>query len=410
MRNSNEISAALNDKMVAMNAETDAAKREALVAEVRALTNELQEAQIDEAAKRALANQRVLTPAEEKDVKRFSISKFLREAASGKGLTGVEAEMDQEARKERSIEGFGIPAFLLRTGDFNNATDSGYGPEFKAVTKWAYVEALRNNLVAAKAGATILNSLQGNFTMVKGGNVAASWLTEESAASVTKPGFSAITMSPKRLQILAGYTHDLLKQSALSVDSIIWNELAVGHAQALDSAAFNGAALSGETPTGQPNGIRNTANINTVAGGAAGAAMSFANLVKMETEVAADNGLRGSLCYVTNSKVMGKLKTTAQIEGYPAYLFQDGKANGYDVLVSNAIPSNLTKSTGSGLSSMIFGNFNDLIIAGWGGLDVLVDPYTSKNKGVIEVTMLAYHDIAVRHPESFCVCDDIVTA
>lgn len=405
MRNSNEISVALNDKMVAMNAETDAAKREALVAEVESLTRELQEAQIDEAARRAIANQRVLSPAEKKDVERFSISKFLREAASGKGLSGLEAEMDQEARKERNIEGFGIPAFLLR-GSYNNATDTGYGPEFKAVTKWAYIEALRNNLVAAKAGATILNGLQGNFTMVKGGNASASWLAEEAVASATRPGFSSVTMSPKRLQILAGYTYDLLKQSALSVDEIIWNELAVAHAQALDAAAFNGSGSNG-----QPTGIRNASGINAIALDTNGAAMDFANLVKMETEVAADNGLRGSLAYVTNSKVMGKLKTTAQIAGYPAYLFEDGKANGYDVLVSNAIPSDLTKGTSTSVcSSMIFGNFNDLVIAGWGGLDMLVDPYTSKNKGVIECTMLAYHDIAVKHAESFCVVDDILTA
>lgn len=406
MRNSNEISVELKAKV----AETPAsdAERATLASEIEALTRELQDAQINEAAQRALANQKALSPEETKDIKRFSISKMLRQAAQGR-LDGVEAEMDAEARKEagsRGVQGVGIPAFLLRTGTWNNAgVDTGYGDKFVGVTGWSYAEALRNAMVAQKAGVQFIDGLQGNVRIVKGGSFAGSWLTEESAASVEKPAFGNIDLTPKRLEILGGYTLDLLKQSPLAVDQIIWNEIVRAHAHSLDSAIFNGSGSSG-----QPKGIRNANSINTVALGDTGAAMDFAHLVQMETEVGADNGLMGSLYYVTNSKVMGKLKTTAQIAGYPAYLLQDGKANGYDVLVTNAIPSDLTKSTGSSLSSMLFGNFNDAVCGQWGGLDMIVDPYSQKSKGVIEIAAIAYHDVAVKHPESFCVCNDIVTA
>lgn len=410
MRNSNEISAELKAKMA--QAPASEAERTALAEEIRTLTNELQEAQVNEAAARALANQRVLTPNEKKDLQRFSISKFLRQAAEGH-MDGIEAEMNEEARKEagsRGIQSVGIPSVLLRDLSYTNATESSYGQNFKGDVYYSYVEALRNAMVAAKAGVQFIDGLQGNVRIVKGGTFSGAWLTEESAASVQKPAFGLITMSPKRLQILGGYTLDVLKQSPLAVDRILWDELSKAHAVALDNAIFNGSPLSGETPTGQPTGIRNVSGVNTVAIDTAGGAMSFANLVKMETEVAVDNALMGSLHYVTNSKVLGHLKTTPKIAGYPAYLYEDGEANGYDVLVTNAIPSNLTKSTGSGLSSMIFGDFSAAICGGWGGLEFIVDPFTSKNKAVIEITAIAYHDVAVKHPESFCVCNDIATA
>ena len=224
MRKSHEIAEDLKARMADLQAETDAAKREALAAEVDNFTNELREAQVEEAAERALLSQRQLTPEEKKELKRFSISKFLREAASG-NLTGFEAEMDQEARKEvagsgRSVEGFGIPSILMGVefgtrGSYNNATDSGYGPEFKAITEWSYAEALKNSMVAAKAGARYIPGMQGNARIVKGGTATAAWLTEESAASVGKIAYSTVDMT------LGVYTHyDRLNREVTTAEKV----------------------------------------------------------------------------------------------------------------------------------------------------------------------------------------------
>lgn len=415
MRKSHEIAADLNARMASLQAETDAAKREALAAEVETLTNELREAQVEEAAQRALLNQRQLTPEEKKELKRFSISKFLREAAAG-NLTGFEAEMDQEARREvagsgRSVEGFGLPSILMGVefgtrGSYNNATDSGYGPEFKAITEWSYAEALKNAMVAAKAGARYIPGMQGNARIVKGGTATAAWLTEESAASVGKISYSTVDMTPKRLQILAGYTMDLLKQSALPVERLIWDEVIAAHAQALDAAIFNGSGSSG-----QPTGILNASNVNSVAMGDNGDFATWAKMVQMETEVGADNALFGSLAYVTNSKVAGDLKTIAKASNTAVFLMDGDRMNGYPVYVSNVIPSNGSKGTSSGvLSSALFGNFNEVLVPQWGGLDFLVDPYSQKAKAVIEVTAIAYHDVCVRRPEAFCKIVDLKTA
>lgn len=74
--------------------------------------------------------------------------------------------------------------------------------------------------------------------------------------------------------------------------------------------------------------------------------------------------------------------------------------NGYRCAVSNQIPSNLTKGTAANkCSPLIFGNWADLMIAHWGVLDVIVDPYTKSTTGTVRITTLQDVDIAVRETD-----------
>ena len=129
MRNSIEISAELDAKVRELEACQDVAQRKTLADETAALTRELGDAQIEEAARKALANQRVLSPKEKEEVRQFSISKFLREAQHD-NLTGVEAEMAKEGEAEFKRSGINpaansvyIPSFALRSYDDTNATE-----------------------------------------------------------------------------------------------------------------------------------------------------------------------------------------------------------------------------------------------------------------------------------------------
>ncbi len=410
MRKSIEISAELDAKMRQFDECQDAEQRKTLAGEITALTGELQDAQIDEAARRALANQRVFSPEEKKELKRFSISKFIRQAMNGQ-LDGIEKEMEAEGRKEfnNSIggnhEGFFVPSFLLRDLDYTNASEDNYGKAFVETTQMTYIGALRNAMLGTKLGVRYLDGLVGNLAVVKGGGASAAWYGEESAASKSKPTYTRVTMSPKRLQVIQGVTYDLLHQTSAAVDQLIMQDLTEAHASALDAAIFNGSGTSG-----QPTGILAASGVNSVAIGASGGAVTYEKLVQMETEVAMDNALLANPAYVSNAKVQGALKTIPQIAGYPVYLLNDGKVNGYPFAMTNAIPSNLTKNGTSNLSAAIFGAFNEILVGGWGGLQFILDPYTAKDKGVVEISACAYHDVLVRRPEAFCKIVDIATS
>ena len=294
----------------------------------------------------------------------------------------------------------------MSTFDNNNITTATEGKEFAAITEWSYIDALRNAMLGTRLGVRYIPGMQGNARIVKGGGVTASWLAEEAAASKVKDTFSTVDMTPHRLQVLGGYTYDLLKQSALPVEQILWDELIRAHAQALDDAIFNGSGSSG-----QPLGILANTGIGDVAGGTNGAAISWANIGALESTVGAANGLFGRLAYVTNSKVAGAMKSTPQVAGFPRYMMEDGRANGFAVEVSNSIPSNLTKGSASGVcSAMIFGNFEEVLVPQWGGLDMIIDPLSQKGKGVVELCAIAYHDVCVRRPGCFAAIKDIKTA
>ena len=409
MRNSNEISAELETRLGEFESCQDAAQRKDLAGKVEELTAELKDAQLSEAARKAQANQRVFTPKEEKELRSFSISKFLRQSLPGETMDGIEAEMAQEGKREfqncikGSAEGVFLPSALLRTYYYTNASEANYGQAFVEQTALTYIGKLRNATIGRRLGVRYLDGLQGNIAFVTGGADAA-WVAEEGSASKQKPQYSKAVMSPKRLQVFQGVTYDLMHQSSKALDNLIMEDMVKAHAVALDAAIFAGSGSSG-----QPTGVLAASGVNSITIDASnGGPLTHDLLVQMETEVGIDNGLLDdTLAYVSNAKVQGKLKTIPQIAGYPYYLMNDGKVNGYPFFMSNAIPSNL--GTGTAFSAAIFGNWSEVIVGSWGGLQIIVDPYTAKAEGVLEISAAAYHDVLVRTPVAFCKIVDITT-
>ena len=127
----------------------------------------------------------------------------------------------------------------------------------------------------------------------------------------------------------------------------------------------------------------------------------------------------GNLAYLTNTKVRGKLRKTqefASTNGRPVWTSRAGaeagvgEVLGYEAVTSNAVPSDLTKGTAvSVASAIIFGNWSQLIIGMWGGLDILLDPYTGATSGTKRVIALQDVDVNARTTASFAVMKDVLT-
>jgi HK97 family phage major capsid protein len=149
-----------------------------------------------------------------------------------------------------------------------------------------------------------------------------------------------------------------------------------------------------------------------VAGGTDGLAPTWAHIVELESDVSVANADIGTLSYLTNAKVRGKLKGTSKVSGQNGFVWEGGDTplNGYRAAVTNGVPSNLTKGTGTNLSAIIYGNFADLLIGMWGTLDLMVDPYSLSTSGTVRVVALQDVDVAVRHAESFATMVDAITA
>ncbi len=385
----------------------------AQTAVVKGLVDELNMLLVNEAAERAMAQASAERNDEELKAvaSRFSMAKFIRELGDQRGLTGVEAEVakmgeEEAARNNVKLVGAAIPMSVLNArGVFGGQTvgtpsDGGY----LVGTDLQYQEALRKRLVLTQAGATYVGGLVGNITLIDGAGVSVSWEGENAEVTDTKKSFSTREAKPKRCAVNVPISKQLAIQSSFDVDALILNDIYAAHAEALETAALNGSG------TGQPTGLLNTTGIKTVELGTNGEKPTFAHLVQLETEIALKDADQASLAYITNPKVRGLLKTTLKSTGVSGYIWENNEVNGYAAYVSNLVPSDLTKGTASQTASAIlFGDWSKLWIMSWGGLDLVVDPYTLKKQGAYEVTLNAYHDIFVRRKEAFAVIKDALT-
>jgi HK97 family phage major capsid protein len=272
----------------------------------------------------------------------------------------------------------------------------------------SFIDLLTNAMVVMGLGTTMLRDLNGNVAIPRQtGGATAYWLAESGAPTESQQAFDQVALTPKTVGAFTDISRQLLLQSSIDVEGFVRMDLARTLALAIDLAAINGSGASN-----QPRGIINTVGIGSVAGGTNGLAPSWDHLVDLESAVANVNAALGALAYLTNTKVRGKLKKTQMFSGtngIPVW-DRDNTLNGYRTAVSNQVPSNLTKGTSSGVcSAIIFGNFIDLIMGMWGGLDLLVDPFTGSSSGTVRVVGLQSLDIAVRHPESFSVMADALT-
>ena len=418
MRKIAEISKDLSAKVTATRAmdRTDEAAFRAAMDEVISLTQELTDARAIEAAEQAAA-ERQFNDLEKKANRRFSIVKFIREAAAqsaGEGrLSGLEAEVAEMGAKEYerlglTRKGFVIPTAAMRSSagqDYTTNADGGYAKVEQMPT---YIEALKERLVVAQLGAKVIGDLVGTVPFVSASAISSSWLAEGAQASVSKSTFSKATMTPHRNATVAAFSKDLLRQTSLDVENILMGLIVDSHARLIEDACINGSGSSNQ-PTGILAGITNAAS-GLVEMGTNGGAITWAKVVALETMVNSNNANRGKLAYLTNAKVIGAMKTTERTSTNGRYILDvDGKVNGYPIDYTNLVPSTLKKgSSQSGvLSAMIFGNWEDLYIGQWGGLDIVVDPFTLADYGDVRIVLNAWNDVKVVEPKSFAAIKDI---
>ena len=403
------------------NLSTVSARQDATAEEIRTATaaverytEELNAKNVEVAAEKAQAEAqfRMGDKSLQQLNKRFSMVKFIRQSIPGQVMDGVEAEVRQMGQEEArrlalDITGSYIPLAVMEGRTFTGQTatteaDGGYLIE----SELKYQEELRKRMVLSSMGTQVIGGLTGNITLVKGKPVSASWEQENSAVAAQKKQFESESIAPKRLAMQMGISKQLLIQSSLDVERMVMNDIMAAHAEALEDAAINGDGSSNK-----PKGILNITGTKTIPLATNGKIPTFANMVDMETELANLNADFGRLSYLTNPKVRGLFKTTLMSAGVGGYIWSNNEINGYPAYASNFVPSNLTKgSATSKCSAIIFGNWNNLQILGWGGMDITVDPYTQADAGAVRVIMNTFHNIFVPRPESFVLIKDALTA
>lgn len=334
----------------------------------------------------------------DKEARSFSFIKVIRALAeptdsAAQKAAAFEFEASRAAAQKRGKESdkFVIPTDVLTRALTTNTSGAtagdtgGFGIATNLLTS-SFIDILRNRATIMQLG-TVVGGLVGNIDIPK--QVAAAqgyWLGEDNDATESNLELGQISMSPKTVAAFSEITRKLMMQSSMDVEAMVRADLALALALTIDRAGYYGTGSSY-----QPLGITNHNGINAV--NFANVQPTFAELVSMETQIALDNADVQSMAYVSNPAFRGHAKTTEKFSNTGMTLWENGNTvNGYRAEITNQI------ATGD----VIMGNFADLLIGMWGGLDLTVDPYSGSRKGRLRVVVFQDVDFAVRRVESFC--------
>lgn len=343
----------------------------------------------------------------DKEVRSYSILRVVRALLDptdkkAQKAAAFEFEVSEAAREkqEKKTERFVVPTDVLRrsvygeaeTRAFNTSTAGGAAGNtggYSIATNLlaaSYVEMLRKRATIMTMG-RVIGGLVGNVDIPKQtAGAVGYWVGEDEDAGETGIELGQVSMTPKTVAAYSEITRKLLMQSSLDVEALVRADLAIAMGLTIDLAGYYGTGSEN-----QPLGIANHTGINAVA--FAGANPTFAELVAMETAIATDNADVESMSYVANAGFRGYAKTTLKFDGVPGTIWEPGnQVNGYPCQITNQIAA----------GDVFHGNFMDLVIGLWGGLEITVDPYSNSKKGRLRIITFQDVDYAVRRTESFC--------
>jgi HK97 family phage major capsid protein/HK97 family phage prohead protease len=328
------------------------------------------------------------------EVRSFSFQRAINALANPNNREAWEAAAFErecsEAAQQRAgkpSQGIMVPSDVLRR-DLTVGTASGagdlVGTDFRP---GSFIELLRNRSALAGLGVTSLTGLTGNVAIPRQTAAAtAYWVAESGSPTETQQTVDQVNLSPKTVGAFTDYSRRLMLQASIDVEQMIRQDLATVLALEIDRVGLYGLGN-----TSQPLGIKLTTGINTEDFGAA--TPTYAEVVSMESKIAADNADIGAMAYLMNATMRGNLKTKDKGTDTGAYVFEPGgTVNGYSAVVSNQVES----------GDIFFAVWSQLIMAMFSGLDLTVDPYTHSTSGTVRVVALQDVDFAVRHPEGFC--------
>ena len=337
---------------------------------------------------------------------RYSISKLVREAMTGR-LTGLEAEMSQEAASDLKNAGVGvrglaqIPGFILR----NTSTIGGTNVPGQSNTN--VLEALVPTPILEQAGANVLRGLAGNINLPSLND--GTDIINETASATGAAAIAARQLSPQRVASRIDITNELLAAMNQSIDATVQRQFARASAAQIDemflvkviAAAASTFVKRNETAAATVAGLT-----SAVASGLIGALGNA-------------NALTNSTAFITSHGLLATARYTPTVSGGAIPIMQDNQIFGYNAfgtslaaagLITDAsydvyseVYANTTASTAlnneADLVPIVIANMENCYVAYWGGgaADLVIDPYTLAATGITRLILNMYADADFAH-------------
>lgn len=257
-------------------------------------------------------------------------------------------------------------------GDAVAATVATDGKEIVATDKLNILSPLMGKSILAESGATFLTGLVGNISIPTYTGSTCGWKGELEAADNGKGTFGSVELSPKRLTAYIDISKQFLTQDSVGAEEMLRADIVNSLVAKLEQTIFGDAV--GDTT--KPAGIFNGAQV---------VAPSYQGVCDAEAAVTDYSGEKRFVMSPT-AKSAFKQATISGTKSDLRLLLEDGEVDGYPVSDSSNVVA----------GGYAFGDFSELVVAQWGGIDIVVDPYTLATKNAIRLVINAYFDAKVR--------------
>ena len=270
-----------------------------------------------------------------------------------------------------------------------------------------YIDALRAAVVTARLGATYIPGLETNTDMPRLASTAtAQWVAEgQPITTDTNEAFDKVSLRPHTVGAVVEFTRHTLLTSTPQVADAVRDDMVKVIARALDLAVLNGSGSP------DPLGILNTPGLSKVSTAPNGGPLTWMGVLAMMQSVQLANAPEGSFGWAGDPQIRAAAMGTLRFPGVAAGVIMESPDSlaGYPFLSTTQIPL-ATEGTGTGLSTLIFGAWSEVIMALFGeGVEVVTNPYGNPqfNAGNVAVRVLCTADIAIKHIGSFCAATDV---
>lgn len=248
-----------------------------------------------------------------------------------------------------------------------------------------FVDTLRNKAMIGRLGARVLSGLVGDIAIPRKTNgTNFYWLDEDEEPELSDFDFSTLNLSPKTIAGAIAVTRKLRKQSSMSVENLMRQDMIEGLAVAIDAAQLKGTGLNN-----QPLGLLNQ---HGLPGLTYDTAVDWDHVVDMETMIANSNADESGMAYLTSPTQRGVAKKTQVFANTGERLWgADNTVNGYRAFATNQMPSD----------AWLHGDWSQIITALWGVLDLNVDKSTKAGTDGLVLRIFQDVDTQARRLESF---------
>jgi HK97 family phage major capsid protein len=256
------------------------------------------------------------------------------------------------------------------------------------------IDLLRQESVVMSQGIRVIPATGDLDLPKKSTGVTGYWFGADGADSITEstPVFTSVQLRPKFVAGLAKVSYRMMIQTGGDVERIIAEDIAAVLAEQVDLKALQGTGADS-----QPTGVLN-ASISSLTWGGTSSPVGNTGRFWWEDALLSEQTLidskayRGNLSWLCDSASWRIMQHQISSNDEHMSLVSDGRVLNYPIAPTTHMPAN----------TVLFGNWQELVMAVWGGIALAVDTGGDNfAKGDTAIRAILPVDFAVRHAASF---------